>query len=154
MKLRLAILFAALLGLAVFAGGCGGGNDSSSSESELTTSSLSKAAYVKKVNSICAKAGNDILEEMRNFADEPAGATATEAILKLWPPSLRDQAKAVRAVGVPSGDAANVEAYLGALEKSAKEIEAKEPPDIFALQRLLEPAGPPAEAAGIEGCEF
>jgi hypothetical protein len=140
-----------LLAIAAIAAGCAGG----SSEPELTTSSLGKAAYVKKVNAICLKWTHGTLEEMQRIGTEPIASTSPgKAMTKVWAPGLLEEAEQVRAVGAPSGDAAEVEAYLVALGKAAEEVEAHEPPDIFRLQKLLEPINRPAGSYGLENCEF
>ncbi|MFL5834491.1 MAG: hypothetical protein ACJ76B_11015 [Solirubrobacterales bacterium] len=135
--------------------GCGGGDDDGTAAAdEVTTSTLSKAEFVKKANSICVKKSQDLLEEMREFADEPAGASAQEAIQQLWPPALRDEAEEIRSLGAPEGGEAKVEAYLASLEKVTGEIEAKMPKDIFKLQEILMGVNSAAAAYDLESCEF
>jgi hypothetical protein len=151
---RAFILCVALLATASVVGCGGGDDDGTATADEGSTSSLSKAEFVKKANSICVKKSQDLLEEMREFADEPAGASAQDAIQQLWPPALREEAEEIRGLGAPEGGEAKVEAYLASLGKVTDEIEAKKPKDIFKLQELLVGVNSAAAAYGLESCEF
>lgn len=155
MHFRAFILCVALLATSVVVVGCGGGDDDGTAAAdEVTTSSLSKAEFVKKANGICVKTNRDLLEEMRKFADEPAGASAQDAIQQLWPPALREEADEIRSIGAPEGAETKVETYLASLEKVTDEIEAKKPKDIFKLQELAVGVNGAAAAIGLERCEF
>lgn len=154
MNARNAVLCLLALALAAGISSCGGDDDGG----DLTTSSLSKSAYAKKVNGLCAKGTDAMLASMRNYGEENAAATQRETAIKAIqaavPPVLRSQEEKIRALGAPSGDEATVEAYLASLERVIRAVEQRKPADIFELQEALTLANDAAGAYGLERCEY
>lgn len=143
----------AALATIAFAAGCGGGSDTT-----VTTSSISKPAFLKQANAICEKQRGIMLKGLLNYEKEnlgqPVNELAREAIQAYAPQTLRAQAEEIRALGAPAGDAAKVEAYTAALEGSIQAIEEGEPTSLGALQTALEPVHPPAAAYGLDSCDY
>jgi hypothetical protein len=150
---RNAVLCLLALALAAGAAGCGGDDDG-----DLTTSSLSKAAYAKKVNDVCDKSVDAMLAAMLSFGEENAAATerqtAIRAIQAKVPAALRSQQEKVRALGAPSGDEEKVEAYLASLDRAIQAVEDRKPADLFELAATLKPVNKAAAAYGLEDCEY
>lgn len=145
MSKRFIALLAALAALALIVAGCGGGSDSTESTS---TSSLTKAAFVKQGNAICAKTEKEIIEGVGRFVKEgnplkPKPLTEkqlAEIAERVLVPKVRRQIDEIRALGIPSGDEQEVEAFFAAAEEALKETE--EDPSLFGKGG----AGPFAEA--------
>jgi hypothetical protein len=113
----------AVIAALVIVAGCGGGSDSSSS-TEATTSSLTKAEFLKQGNAICAKGNKEIEEGFEEFGKEhgfskkkqPTQAELEEAAEEVLIPNIRREIDGIRALGAPSGEEAEVEAVLAAAE--------------------------------------
>lgn len=125
MSKRLLALLAAGAAIALIAVGCGGGSDNTES-----TSSLSKAEFVKKGNAICAKGEKEIEEGVEKFAKEnnlsnkePSKAQLKELTNDVLIPIVRNQVDDIRALGIPSGDEQEVEAIFSGVEEATAEIE-------------------------------
>lgn len=89
------LLVAATLAATV-ASGCGdeddGGSPSASSDSSLTTSSLSKAEYLKKAGAACQRERADLLGEFNSYVKKHDSKGVEEGVLL---------AKAVKTVLLP-----------------------------------------------------
>lgn len=155
MKARLTMLCALALGVALLVAGCGGDDGDSTT---VTSSSLGKAAWVKKVNALCEKNTDGMLQAMIRYgkanAGQPVKQVATGAVQTVVPPALRRQIEQIRALGAPEGDEAEVEAYLASLERGIETVESRKPKDIFTLQESLKVTNQPAGAYGLEDCEY
>lgn len=109
--------------LAALVAGCGGGGDS--------TSSLTKAEFVKQGNAICAKGNEEIEEGFEKFVKEnninpkkrPTKAQQTEATEEVLLPTVRKQIDGIRALGLPSEGEEEADAVLKAAEKGLEEAE-------------------------------
>ena len=143
MSKRFIALLAALAALALIVAGCGSGSDSTSNE---TTSSLTKAEFVKQGNAICAKGSKEINEGFEKFAKEngfsekkqPSKAELEEGIESIVIPGVRKEIEGIRALGPPDEEA---EAVLDAAEEGLEKGE--EDPSLLAKE---ESAGPFAKA--------
>lgn len=108
----------------VFVSGCGGGGDSSTD-----TSSISKAAFIKKTDAVCAH-GNGRMEvafahflEANKNVKKPSDADYEALVGKVLVPNVKREIKEVRALGAPSGDEDRVDDYLEALEEGIEVAE-------------------------------
>lgn len=141
MSKRLFALLGALAALAIIVAGCGGGSDSTES-----TSSLTKAEFVKQGNAICAKGNEEIEEGFEKFGKEhgfskekePSKAELEEAVETVVIPSVNNEVESIRALGPPDEEA---EAVLDAAEAALEKGE--EDPEQFLKE---ESAGPFAKA--------
>jgi hypothetical protein len=122
-------LSAAFALLAIIVAGCGGGSDSTGTEA--TTSSLTKAEFLKQGNAICAKGNTEIEEGFEEFAKEhnfsqksqPSKAELEEAVETIVIPKVRRQVEGIAALGVPSEGGKEAEEVLAAAEKALEEGE-------------------------------
>lgn len=132
MSKRFVALLAALAALAIVVAGCGSGGGSTES-----TSSLTKAEFVKKGNAICAKTEKEVAEGVAKFTKEhnfsekkpPTAKQIAELAEEVLVPKVRKQIDEIRALGIPSGDEKEVEAIFAAAEEALKETE--EDPSVF-----------------------
>jgi hypothetical protein len=119
---------AVALAVALIVAGCG------SSGGELSTSSISKAAFIKKLDAVCAK-GNEQVED--NFAiyakktnftpakinENVSEAEAAEIAKTVLLPAVRSEVAEIRDLAVPSGDQDRIEAMLSAIEEGIETTE-------------------------------
>ena len=122
-------VLAGALAVVLTAAGCGGG-----SGSELSTSSISKAAFIKKLDAICAK-GNEAAEanfnayaKKTNFTPaeinkQMSDAEAAELAKTVLLPAVKQEVTQIRKLSVPSGDQDRIEAMLEAIEEGIETTE-------------------------------
>ena len=146
MSKRFTALFAALAVLAMIVAGCGGDSDSTES-----TSSLTKAEFVKQGNAICAKGEKEIEEGFEEFAKEnnlpenkqPSKAQLTEAVEEVVLPTVDEQVESIRDLGLPSEGGEEADEVLKAAEEAIEKGEedpaslASEKADPFAKANKL-----------------
>ena len=167
MSKRLIIMLAGVMAMAVVAAGCGSSSSSSDSTSAssgdttastgdttVTTAALSKAELIKKGDAICTKSNESIESEADEFAKEnnvntkkPTKAQKEEVIAEVVGPTIRKQGEEIAELGAPSGDEADVEAIVAAVEGAADELE--ESPNL--LFEGTNPLSKPAKLAGSYG---
>jgi len=109
--------------LVLVAFGCGGGDDSA-----VTTSSLSKAQFIKQANAICEQADEDQFAGMAKVEKEVSGniesqANEEEMVISGALPPIQREAEEIAALGAPSGDEEDVEALVVAIEGAVEEAE-------------------------------
>jgi hypothetical protein len=146
------ILTVAALAVLVFASGCGGGDSSSS---------LTKAEYVKKVNDICLKesekrfakllAKGDRLEEEARGKEVSAQAKE-KAILSLMP-SYEKMVDNLRALEAPEGDEEQLEAIWDAMDEGAQNVR-ESPGTAFVSDVNFRAANKLAKGYGLKECAF
>lgn len=111
-------LFCAAIALTV--AGCGGGDD--------TTTSLTKAQFVKQANALCAKYNERMAADYtqyaeENFKGEPSPALAEEAVAKTTIPASEEELEDLRSLPVPGGEEKKVEALLERRQEALEKIE-------------------------------
>jgi maltose-binding protein MalE len=125
-------MLAGVVAIAIVAAGCGSSSDdtSGSSDTTETTAALSKAEFIKQGDAICTKGNKSIETEANEFAEEnkvntkkPTKAQKEEVITEVVAPSVRKQGEEIAELGAPSGDEAEVEAIVAAVEGGAEELE-------------------------------
>jgi hypothetical protein len=132
---RLIAMLAAVLTVAIVAAGCGSSSedssgDTGSSDTTETSAALSKAEFIKQGDAICTKGNKTIETEANEFAEEndvntqkPTRAQKEEVIAAVVAPSVRKQGEEIAELGAPSGDEAEIEAIVAAVEEGADELE-------------------------------
>ena len=134
MSKRLIAMLAGVVAVAIVAAGCGSSSDTttsgSSSDTTETAAALSKAEFIKQGDAICAKGNKSIETEANEFAEEnnvntekPTKAQKEEVISEVVAPDLLKQGEEIGELGAPSGDEAEVEAIVAAVEGGAEELE-------------------------------
>lgn len=152
MRTRGIALFTVLLAAAAAVAGCGGGSDGSS------TSSISKAAFIKKTDAVC-KRGNGRMEvafahflEAHKNIKKPSDAEYEELVGKVLVPNIKREIKEIRAFGAPGGDEDRVDGFLEALEEGI-EVAERDPKVVVASSEAI--FGIPSRLAkeyGLEVC--
>jgi hypothetical protein len=134
--------------LAAIAAGCGGGDDTSgtSSGGDETAAGLSKAAFIKQGDAICADANEQGEKDAEEFAEDndfqlekATEAELEQAVADVLVPSLNRQAEEIGALGAPEGDEQQVEAIVASLEDAATAIE-EDPSLAFEAEVLKKPS--------------
>ena len=143
------------LGLVALAG-CGGDDSENGDFSPVVADPLSKVEFLRQADQICFSsesrieaAADDLLGQ-----GEPDPAEVERIALNIAVPALEAEVRAIRALGAPEGDEAEVEAILEATEQGIAEIEADprgladgRPPGLQEAQKL-------AERYGSQECGF
>lgn len=148
---------ATVLALLALLAGCGDDDDSSASSGDLTTSSLDKKAYVIRAQGICTKGSTEALAY-----EEPTGAQLSPnelyegAIRETIAPALNGVAVSIRELGAPSGDEAEVGAYVEALETDVDEMERQsgQVSSLPQIEKMFQKSGDLARSYGMESCAF
>lgn len=106
-------------------GGCGSGGGTTES-----TSSLTKAQFLKQANVICAKGGEEINKGYEEFSRKhvaggkiPSQALLDEAAAEIVLPVREREVRQLRALGAPSGQEEHVDAMLTAWEEGIEKGE-------------------------------
>lgn len=182
-----ASLTTALL-IAMIAFGCGGGDENSSdsdasngssqsaaggpnggpagveegsdaSRDTITTSSLSKAQFVKRANALCTRAREERLEAMNAYGEQNADLSQEERLVgvikEVFLPTMEAQLAELRALGAPRGDRKQVERIIVAYEQSLDDIAELEGAESTpAINRDLNQAGALARKYGLRECTY
>lgn len=155
---RALLLFAALATLS-FAAGCG---SSSSDEIAVQTGSLSKAAFIKKADSICEASRADLLTKFFKFLkahkaiasrNDPHAqkVVATETVNSVLVPNVEREIKQISELGAPSDYAPEVTSFLNTLDEQLGEVRA-DPAAMSATATPFKQAADVAKRAGMIGC--
>lgn len=142
---------AVLLALALLASGCGGGDDGDSA------AALTQAEFVRKAEAICEGTDRAQRAAFRAYAPKHAKTLSTavgeeELITVVGLPAVLDEAEELKALGAPSGDEQEVEAFVVEIEKAVREA-MKDPGSVEARRgNPFSEAGKLARAYGLEAC--
>lgn len=128
-------LLAACAAIAMIVGGCGGGDDNTDSTAGTDSTELTKAQFVKQGNAICAKANEELNQEVEKFFKEsglgekqsPSTAELKEITEDFVTPLVGRQVEEIRELGAPAGEEEQVEKVLAAVEEGIEKSE--EDPD-------------------------
>lgn len=139
MSKRLIVALFGVLAIAVVIAGCG------SSSNEESTSSLTKAEFIKQGDAICQKANDQNEGEFEAFAKEngiseskaPTEAQEEEIATGILLPSISGQLEGIRALGAPEGEEEQVNEILETVEGEVEEAEA-EPAVLFEEEKGAE----------------
>lgn len=131
-------LLAAVVATAALVAGCGSSSDTSSTESE-SSSSITKAEFVKQANSICENSEEEgeaeveafLEEEEVNQNEEPSEEVQESLVEEVVTPNISAQLEEIRALGFPEGsDGEEAESIIESAEEDLEEIE-EEPSALF-----------------------
>jgi hypothetical protein len=108
-------LIAALAALPILLAiaGCGGGG-------ETAEASLSKAQYRAKADLICERAGMDQFKRWIRYGQQHPNVKDADKVGPAIIPPLQKQLRELRNLPAPSGDGAEIEAFLDEFEKALK----------------------------------
>lgn len=151
---RLTMLLVGATIFAAFGAGCGDDGGAANVETTITTSSLSKAALVKKADAICDRGRRKALEYQTpnaNFSEQESVALLIEESLA---PAFRKVVDEVRALGAPAGDEGDIEAYLNAMTAATTGLEENPPPKFTGIEKAFKQSARLARAYGIPRCAY
>ncbi|HSS33478.1 MAG TPA: hypothetical protein VLL27_09390 [Solirubrobacterales bacterium] len=162
MSKRLTVALLGALVVALLAAGCGGGDDSSGDSSESTdsgsSSSLTKAEFIKQGDEICKQGDAAIEGEANEFAKEnnidtakPTEAQKEEVYSQVIGPALKQQSEEIADLGPPEGEEEAVEDIVEAVGRGADEIE-EDPKSVLNGGDPLAEATKLAKAYGFKQC--
>jgi len=118
------IAIAVALTAAALVAGCGGGGDSSTA-----TASVSKAAFIKKVDTVCQKGTERMQRAILVFLKQhkdvqrPNKAQSEKLVGTAIVPSVKTELKELKALEAPEGDEERVDAIISALEEGLETAE-------------------------------
>lgn len=148
-------LLAGVLAVALSLVGCGGGG------SDPSTSSLSKAEFIKKADAICKAGGKRTQSEFTAYVEEkkisaknePTPAQFAEVSDEIQIPAYKRQVGEIRALGVPAGEEEQITALLDALDVGIEKIEDADPQEALeSSNKMFAEADDLAEAYGLKVC--
>lgn len=146
--------------VAALAAGCGGGGDDSSGDGtdSGSSSSLTKAEFIKQGDEICAQGDAAIEEEANEFADEngidtenPTEAEQEEVVEQVIGPAIKRQSEEIADLGPPQGEEEAVEEIVAAVGRGAEEFE-EDPKAVVNGGNPLAEATKLAKAFGFKQC--
>ncbi len=118
------VFVAAAIAVALVVAGCGGGDDSST-----TTVSVSKAAFIKKVDAVCQKGTERMQRAILVFLKQhkdvqrPNKAQSEKLVGTAIVPSVETELKELKALEAPESDEERVDAIISALEEGLETAE-------------------------------
>jgi len=125
---KVSLLALALLVIVVSLSGCGDDDGGTAEGSEVTveTSSLTKAQFIDRADSICQQSEEKLEKVIGNFlksftanpAQASVDAQAATLVNTVMVPSYEKLIEELRALGAPSGDEQEVSAFLTSLRES------------------------------------
>jgi hypothetical protein len=150
------VIVSVAVGLAIglLAAGCGGGGGGD-------TASISKAEFVKKANSICARTGKQVTSQFAAFVasyggKEPEGdalkAAQKKIVETILAPNKRSEIEQLRKIGTPTDGEAQVESIVGGLERGIEEAEAQPTLAVTGKVKSFVDAERQAGEYGLTGC--
>jgi hypothetical protein len=127
-RASLAVL-ATLVALAAIVAGCGGSDDSDTGGT--SSSSLTKAQFVKQADTICEKSEEKLGSEFESYVKEkgwsedkePSKEQQEEAVVEVVTPNLQGQIDDIRDLGAPEGDEDQIETMLSTVEEGIEDLE-------------------------------
>jgi hypothetical protein len=114
------------LAIALIVAGCGGSGDG-----EVSTSSLSKAEFIKKADAACTRGNKRVEADFATFikkthfqlSENPTKAEVDSLLHTVVIPAVEREVAEIRALGAPSGDEERIEAILVAVEEGIETAE-------------------------------
>jgi hypothetical protein len=146
------VAWAGVVAIVVVAAGCGGEDSSTGGPS------ISKEAFIAKVDAIC-KRGNgrvevafaDFLEENKDLK-RPKPADFEGLVGDVLVPSVKREIEEVRALGAPDGDEEDVDEMVDALEEGVETAERNPKAVTNSSDAVFGIASRLAEEYGLEVC--
>jgi hypothetical protein len=152
MGMRLTAWGAGILAAALIFAGCGGSDDSSS------TNSISKEQFITKADAICKKGTKRLqaaifaaLKDPRNLT-KVSNAEQIKIVKTAMVPNVSREVKELRALGIPDGDEEKVDAMITALEEGVEiaeqdpQVVTKSSDAVFGISSRI------ATEYGLEAC--
>jgi hypothetical protein len=150
----------ALTGLAVTGvvalGGCGGGDDTTSTVPTVSQTSttapapaLTKEQFIAQADAICAAGDKTINAAVQALGDDQPSQADLQQFAQIAVPALQVQVDAIRALPPPSGDEEQITSMLDAVQDGVDEI--KSDPSAIEADPLKQ-ADELAQDYGLQQC--
>lgn len=151
----------------VLIAGCGGGDDTANADTEftVTTGSLTKAEFKKRVEAICRERIEEVEAKFSAFlrrndignsgSRSEFAPKAEELIETIYLPAHEREMDRIASLGAPSGDEQEVAAVFEAVQEGLDEAKAHPLTFVQALSKTYEPfakAEKLADAYGVPSC--
>lgn len=157
---RMTISLAAVVAIAAIAVGCGGGDSGSATSAGITvtTSSLDKAAFLKKANAACSKEREKLIPAIEAYfkkyaAKLPENVLIASMAKAAMVPTVEAEIAAVRKLGAPAGDEDEIATILAAQQKAVDQVKTlKKAPSLEAVEGRFHRATKMYEAYGFASC--
>jgi len=159
---RLTILLATATAIGAIAAGCGGGGNSSTSASTggitVTTSSLGKAAFIKKAEAACDAERGKLIPEIDAYFKKygsklPEPVLIVKMLQATLVPIVEAEIADVRKLGAPAGDEEEIAAMLAAQQKAVERVKKmKRAPATEAVESNFVGATKLYRAYGFDAC--
>jgi hypothetical protein len=142
-----------MLAVAMFVAGCGGSDDSSSSDA-----TISKEAFIAKADAICKKGTERmqkaifvVLKDGRSLT-KLNQAEQEKIVATVIVPSVKREVKELRALGIPDGDDERADAMISALEEGVETAESNPKAVTSSSDVVFGIASRLAAEYGLEAC--
>jgi hypothetical protein len=133
--------------------GCGGAGDNGSSDTTITTSSHTKAEFIKLADGICKRERERVIAEFAAYVQQHEGKgkakpeVINDAFATVVLPEIKHQIEEIRSLGAPKGDEQQVEELLSSLQEAVDAGNRFVAGDFKRSARL-------ARAYGLESCAY
>jgi type IV pilus biogenesis protein CpaD/CtpE len=138
--------------VALVLAGCGGDDETTTT---TTSAPLTKAEFLRQADEICLSGDTRIeaaADDLLAGPGEPPPAQVRRIALRIAVPGLEAEVRAIRALGAPAGDEAEVERILRATERGIAQIQADPEGAIAGPPPGLREAGRLARRYGSQEC--
>jgi hypothetical protein len=157
LSIRGVLVLAAALAVLLLASGCGSSDSASGGEVSVQTGSLSKAAFIKRADAICAANRNQFNQDYAAFlrselpksSNSDQNALRDELVETVLLPNYGKDVDEISALGAPSGDEGEVSSFLKSLQQRLDELGEK--PSELSNKMFVKPAKL-AGSYGLAGC--
>jgi hypothetical protein len=150
----------ARLAFGVFAGlvlaGCGGGESDDGGYPAGVSRPLAKVEFIAEADRICHSTNTRIeaaADDLVAGPRDPRPAEVRRVVIGVAIPALEAEVRAIRALGVPTGDEREIEAIVAATERGIAQIRADPARVLDGPPPALREAGRLARAYGSAECD-
>jgi len=153
-SLRLVRLTLAAIAAAAAVSGCGD-EDALTTTTTASDEAPTKREFIFEADRICFSADSQIeaaADDLATAEREPPPAEVRRVVLRVVVPALETEVRAIRSLGAPRGDEAQVAAILDATERGIAQIEADPEGVLEGPPPALREAGRLAKAYGSRQC--
>ncbi len=156
MTARLALALTALAATgAVALGGCGGGDDTTSTAttgaqtSTAAAPALTKEQFIAQADAICAASDKSLNTAIQGLGNGQPSSADLQQFSQIAVPALQEEVDAIRALPAPSGDEQQITAMLDAVQGGIDKIQS----DPAAIESdPLDEASQLAKDYGLQQC--